>query len=330
LSQAASNLGIDSYTLAKGGWKITRENIEKMIPDLKDLMSSLPAGTPIIIFCLDNSCFLAATEEGGLVPISKCVPEDDGYHVNGALVVAPECALQLTLDLLKRLVTELSEYQVFIITPITRYIMGPCCDEAGHVSNSGDPDFLTSILSGLTKLKFLLRKKLAPAIVLDGIELISGSGCGRERTEQILRTSWADPVHPKQHIYSKMALNLIEKVAASNSTPSSQKRARSESSEDRGRQDRSVRGGGSRGGQQAIPPNSHNTAYTAPGSSRSARGFQHNNNHTWTPPRGRGPSRGFPGRGDARDRGHASERGRGNPHRGGQPRGGWRRPWSRW
>jgi hypothetical protein len=82
------------------------------------------------------------------------------------------------------------------------------------VSNSGDPDFLSSILSGLTKLKFLLRKKLAPATVLDGIELISGAGCSGERTEQILRTSWADPVHPKQHIYSRMALNLIEKVAA--------------------------------------------------------------------------------------------------------------------
>ncbi len=299
-------------------------------------MSSLPAGTPIIIFCLDNSCFLAATGEGGLAPISKCVPEDDGYHVNGALVVAPECALQITLDLLKRLVMELSEYQIFIITPITRYISGPCCDAAGHVSNSGDPDFLSSILSGLTKLKFLLSKKLAPATVLDGIELISGSGCGRERTEQILRTSWVDPVHPKQHIYSKMALNLIEKVAASISTPTSQKRSRSESSEEtsssRGRQDRSVRGGGggSRGGQQAIPPNSSNTAYTAPGSSRSARGFQHSNNYTWTPPRGRGFFPGSHGRGDARGRGHASERGRGNPPRGGQPRGGWRRPWSRW
>ncbi len=56
-------------------------------------MSSLPAGTPIILFCLDNSSFLAASEEGGLAPISKCVPEDNGYHVKGALVVAPECAL---------------------------------------------------------------------------------------------------------------------------------------------------------------------------------------------------------------------------------------------
>jgi hypothetical protein len=65
LSVAAANLGIDSYTLATGGWKITRGNIEKLIPDLKELMSSLPAGTPIILFCSDNSSFLAASEEGG-------------------------------------------------------------------------------------------------------------------------------------------------------------------------------------------------------------------------------------------------------------------------
>ncbi len=44
----------------------------------------------MIFFCLDNSSFLAASEEGGLIPISKCVPEDDGCHVAGALVVAPE------------------------------------------------------------------------------------------------------------------------------------------------------------------------------------------------------------------------------------------------
>ncbi len=49
----------------------------------------LPSKTPVIFFCLDNSSFLAASEEGGLIPISNFVPEDDGYHVAGALVVAP-------------------------------------------------------------------------------------------------------------------------------------------------------------------------------------------------------------------------------------------------
>jgi hypothetical protein len=267
LSKAAANLGIVSYMLATSGWKITRDNIEKLIPDLKELMSSLPAGTPIILFCLDNSCFLAASEEGGLAPISKCVPEDDGYHVKGALVVAPECTLQLTLDLLKKLVSELSEYPIFIVSPITRYISGPCCNADDHVSNSGDPEFLSSILSGLTKLKFLLRKKLAPATVLDGIELICGTGCGKERTELTLQTGWADPVHPKQHIYSKMALNLIEKVAAASSTTSSQKRKRSESSEDasspRGRQVTSGRGAGNRGGYSAHPAHSAHPPHPA-------------------------------------------------------------------
>ncbi len=285
LSQAAANLGIDSYMLAKSGWKITKENIEKLIPDLKELMSSLPASTPIVLFCLDNSSFLVASDEGGLLPISKCVPEDDDYHVNGALVVAPECAMQVTLDLLKKLMSELSEYQFFIISPITCYISGSCCNAEDHVSNSGDPEFFNTIFSGLTKLKFLLRKKLAPATVLDGIELICETGCGKERMEQTLRTGWADPVHLKPHIYSKMALNLIEKVAASGNSAQSQKRKRSESSESASSsQERQVtgRGASNRGGHAgrsgrsgtAGPPSQH--AYTGPTGYRSQG--SHNSN----------------------------------------------------
>jgi hypothetical protein len=75
---------------------------------------------------MDNSSFLAASEEGGLMPISKCVPEDDGYHVKGDLVVAPVCALHHTLELLKKLVTELSEYQLFFMTPLHHWAMLQC------------------------------------------------------------------------------------------------------------------------------------------------------------------------------------------------------------
>jgi hypothetical protein len=81
LSSAAASLGANSYNIARGGWKITRENVDKLIPNLKEIMGSLPVCTPIVLFCLDNSSFLAATEEGGLLPISKCVEEDDGYHI---------------------------------------------------------------------------------------------------------------------------------------------------------------------------------------------------------------------------------------------------------
>jgi len=332
LANAAANLGIDSYQIAKGGWKITRENIEKLIPDLKELMSSLPAGTPIILFCLDNSSFLAASEEGGLVPISKCVPEDDGYHVKGDLVVAPECALHHTVELLKKLVAELSEFQLFIVTPITRYILGPCCTAEDHVTNSGNPEFLTKILSDLTKLKFALRKQLSPAIVLDGIELICGSGCSKERIEQTLRSGWADPVHPKPHIYSKMALNLIEKVASAGNPTGSQKRKRSESSEDgsstkasgqptRGGQGMHSRNQTSRGGTAATTAAQHRGSFR---SANSVNSFQ--SQQTWYPPRGRGQ---HTGGGGTRGRGFTAGGGRGN-FGSGQPPRGWGRPWARW
>jgi len=94
LAYATSSLGVETYKLATSGWKLSRENVDKILPDLRELLSGLPSDTPVIFFCLDNSSFLAASEEGGLVPISKCVPEDDGYHMAGALVVAPERAMQ--------------------------------------------------------------------------------------------------------------------------------------------------------------------------------------------------------------------------------------------
>ncbi len=90
-------------------------------------------------------------------------------------------------------------------------------------------------------------------MVLDGIKLICGSGCGRDRVEQTLLSGWAsDPVHPNAHIYAKMALNIMEKVAPNPSKPGQpdgqQKRKRSESESVAG--SGSASGSGNRGGGQ--------------------------------------------------------------------------------
>jgi hypothetical protein len=150
------------------------------------------------------------------------------------------------LDQLKRIVDEFPDSDIFIISPVTRYVANPCCTNTNHVTNFGDLDFLSSIISDLTKLKFQLRKKLQPAVIIDGIELACGVGCGREKVEQTLRAGWAlDPVHPTSHVYAKMALNLIEKVAAPASKSDSRKRKRSEESGS---------GSGSRSGAPVQPP----------------------------------------------------------------------------
>ncbi len=88
------------------------------------------------------------------------------------------------------------------------------------MTNFQDPDFLSDILGDLNKQKFQLREILAPATVLDGVQLVCGENSTMERKEQTMRAGWAsDPVHPNGHIYAKMALNLIEKIAPVTDAP---------------------------------------------------------------------------------------------------------------
>ncbi len=89
LAFAVSALGVDTYKHGQGGWKVTKDSIEKLIPDLKNTLSSVPSDTPVVFFCLDNSSFMGLKDDGNMAVISKCVEGNDGFHVVGELVVAP-------------------------------------------------------------------------------------------------------------------------------------------------------------------------------------------------------------------------------------------------
>ncbi len=184
------------------------------------------------------------------------MPEDNGYHVVGSLVVAPEKAMQYAIAQLKRAIAECGDFPVFIVTPWTRFASQPCCMAVGHVTNFQDPDFLSDLLRDLNKQKFFLRKSLAPATVLDGIQLVCGDSSSLEKKEQTMRAGWAsDPVHPNGHIYAKMALNLIEKIAPKSNrdevaAAGSRKRSWSASNRDNGDRSLDRRGGGGHSGQR--------------------------------------------------------------------------------
>ncbi len=197
LAYSASALGLDAYKIAKGGWKLSKENVDKLLPDLKDLLSTLPPDTPVVIFCLDNTSFLGLNEDGSMNAISRCVEEDDGFHVRGALVVAPEKAMKFFLEQLKRITHECGTHPVFVLTPWPRFVRQPCCDDIGHVTNFSDPYFLQSILSDLTKFKIQLRKAVSPAVMVDSLELVCGSGYSHEKVAQTISVG-GGPGPPKQ------------------------------------------------------------------------------------------------------------------------------------
>jgi hypothetical protein len=259
LSVSASALGLDSFKITKGGWKLSKESVDKLIPVLRETLAGLPADTPVILFCLDNSSFLGLGDDGSMNTISRSAEGDKKFHVKGALVVAPDKALSHALEQLKRLKDACGPNPVFILTPWPRFVRNPCCTESGHVSNFTDPDFLQTILKDLTKLRYHLRKTFHPTVVVDSMELICGSGYSLEKAEQVISGGWAlDPVHPTKHIYVKTALNLLEKVANTREGPAAAppaNRKRTWSSSNRSEQD----DGGSRGrGASSTPTGSGN------------------------------------------------------------------------
>ncbi len=97
--------------------------------------------------------------------------------------------MQYAIAQLQRAIAECSDFQVFVVTPWSRYVAQPCCTDAGHVTNFQDPNFLTDILRDLNKQKFQLRKSLAPATVLDGVQLVCGENSTMERKEQTMRAA---------------------------------------------------------------------------------------------------------------------------------------------
>ncbi len=73
---------------------------------------------------------------------------------------------------------------------------------------------MKTILADLSRLRYQLRKITQPAVVVDGLELICGGGYSGEKAAQTIQSGWSsDPVHPGRHIYAKMALNLMERLA---------------------------------------------------------------------------------------------------------------------
>jgi uncharacterized membrane protein YgcG len=217
LALAAAALGVDTYKHAQGGWKVTKDSVDKLIPDLKESLSAVPPDTPVVFFCLDNSSFMALNEDGNIAVISRCIEGDDGFHVVGELVVAPERALNHVHTQLKRAIEACGDHPVFIISPWPRFIRTPCCSDAAHVTNFSNSDFLATILSDLNKHKSALRRAVPAATIIDGLELISGTGYNTEKAAAVINSGWAfDPVHPSKHVYAKMALNLLEKIAPQN------------------------------------------------------------------------------------------------------------------
>jgi hypothetical protein len=163
---------------------------------------------------MDNSAFMSVSSDCSMAPLAKGTGSESGYHAAGELIVAPDRALVSPINNLKRLVDACGEHPVFVISPHFRFVRGPCCYAAGHMTNFGDPDFIKEMVKDLNRVFQLLKRSLPNVKVVEGMELICGKKYNLERATAAATTCWAgDVIHPTSHTYAKMALHLLEAIA---------------------------------------------------------------------------------------------------------------------
>jgi hypothetical protein len=218
LAECCTALGLDVVKHVKSGWKLNKDSVNKILPELAKTLATTSKNVPVIIQGLDNSAYLGATEDGGMAPLSQCVPKDKGYHAIGALVVASEKSISSSVSQLNRLICACGDRQIFILSVMPRFIIMPCCDHPGHMTNFLDENYLQTILRDLSALRACVRRMLVGGQLVDVMELICGDQYTLEKAEAAARTGWTtDPVHPSRHTVAKIGLHLIEKMG--NYTP---------------------------------------------------------------------------------------------------------------
>ncbi len=226
----------------------TQDSVDSLIPQLVTQLEKLPADIPVVIFSLDNSTFMCASEDGSMAPLKKIPEAGPGYHAVGELIMAPDRSLSHSISHLKRLVAACGDRPVFLISPIFRFATSPRCSTAGHMTNFLDPDYVKVMLKDLNRIRILLKTNFQGSTVVDGLELICGPGMNLEKAETAARVARiSDPVHPSGHTYAKMALNLHEAMAPTGKLATSTSRKRKHSDSDAGE----TSGGGSRSKERA-------------------------------------------------------------------------------
>jgi hypothetical protein len=268
--------------------------------------------SPVVIYALDNSCFMNMSADGTISPIKKL--EDGKYHVVGDLAITPGILLRPMYAALEEIIKLCGNRRIYILTPLLRYILVPCCELDSHCANLIVKDDATrqgvfDIMDELEMIGRAVSIKFASCTVINTGDLLAGkTGATRHEVLDAMIAHWmSDPVHGTKTGYSKLATKLADRVDADSAPKNlvkkttAKKRAASpeagssntssNSSSHGSSSSRNVRG---RGGLDAGRRDSSGYHYS-PGTHPNQRGG-------WLPNFTRGGNRGGSGRGRGRSR----------------------------
>jgi hypothetical protein len=221
LASALREMGAEVADLAVPGWKITDESVDANIALLKEVLEEEWTGDTIIVYQLfDNSAFFGISADS---TASLPVKGTDGkYHVEGALGMIDRDNFKQLFSKSVPLLRAGGQNKKVLISPLGRYALESCCDDASHCSNRGSG--LTQVLTeGLANLETWVDdqaylKRIRNFMTFNPNDFFSPDEDPiTKKDARIYKQCWkAGPVHMTQFGYEKLAAALIEALEEGN------------------------------------------------------------------------------------------------------------------
>jgi hypothetical protein len=133
LTTAFTDLGKKVETISAGGWRVTTDSVDTLLPILQAKLDLLDPAAPVILWCMDSNFFRQLTASGDLAGIIR--GEDGRFHITGQLMVTPYSLLRDMLAELNRIVDACGTHPVLILEAVPRFLIRSCCMDLQHCAN---------------------------------------------------------------------------------------------------------------------------------------------------------------------------------------------------
>ena len=196
--------------LASPGWKLTDDSIDSTASLIRGEVEKVWGGDTIVVYQLyDSSVYFSSTRPGEMA-LPKKSKDDGKFHVAGKLKMADHDILKEAVFDSIPLLRAGGNMTKIVLSPLPRYIMGPCCSNPGHITNHGGDKFAVEMGARLADMcdwlaDFLHIKRIKKAKTIFPGDLVGGLKDGKKE----LSAAWGrDPVHITEQGYAKEAESI--------------------------------------------------------------------------------------------------------------------------
>jgi hypothetical protein len=219
LTTAFTDLGKRVETISAGGWMVSRDSVDTLLPILRAKIDLLDPEAPVILWCMDSHFFRQLTASGDLAGITR--GEDGRFHVTGQLMVTPFSLLRDMLSELNRIVAACGTHPVMILEAVPRFLIRSCCMDMLHCANIRGADS-ASIAACKKVMEDLssLNTRVGEYLQTEQVKMVKTGDLLTGRADSpvavymdTLYEIWgSDTVHGDKIAYSKLAIGLLDNL----------------------------------------------------------------------------------------------------------------------